>query len=185
MEPNQIARIGIRLVALYAYVQGIMYLPSIYTVALNSNSGPIGSYEVVAVVSAILGPLFVGTILWIAAPRLGKWVVGPPSQQPRRETTELVQYEATAICVAGLVIVFLALPGFVSLLIQTIGGSYAAEGQRVFNINAVAYLVANSLKVLLGILLIIGVRFWVKLLRKFRQFGLEEKSSNKAFERTP
>ncbi len=179
MEPNILARIAVRVVAIYVIARGIMYLPSIYTVLLyNDGRSGIDTAGIVAIIAAVFGPLVVGIVLWMVTPALSKWIVGEKNGG-EESGTSIGQLQAVAISTAGLVIVFVSLPGFISLLIQTFGGAYEFEGQRTFNVNSVANFLASGLKVLFGILLVLGVRFWVRLLHRFKEFGLEEKSSNK------
>jgi hypothetical protein len=179
MEPNILARIAVRIVAIYIIAQGMMYLPSIYTVMLyNDGRSGIDVAGIVAVIAAIFGPLVVGVVLWLVAPALSRWIVGAIESGEGSSATS-GQIQAVAISTAGLIIVFISLPGFISLLVQTFGGAYEFEGQRIFSINTVANLLASGLKVLFGVLLILGVRFWIRLLHRFKEFGLEEKSSNK------
>jgi len=181
MEPYLLARIAVRIVAIYVIAQGIMYLPSMYTALSYSGA----SYEfdvsaVAVIIAAIFGPLIVGIILWVVAPAVSKSIIGDVNNRKVEAGATIDQYQAVAISTAGLVIVFISLPGFISLLVQAFGGSYEFEGQKTFDINVVARLLASGLKVLFGVLLVLGVRFWVQLLHRFKEFGLEEKSSNKA-----
>ena len=56
-------------------VQGLMYLPSIYTFVLHSGSDLHSGHEVAGLVAAIGGPLLIGIILWVIAPNMARSIV--------------------------------------------------------------------------------------------------------------
>jgi hypothetical protein len=166
---------------MFVIAQGIMQLPTMYMVFMQSGgSQSLSGVEAGAVIAAITAPMAIGLILWFSARTIASWIIGAARSEPSADPATATQLQAVAISTAGLVIVFLSLPGFISLIIQTIGGSYVSEGGREFDINTISYLAASGLKVLFGVLLVVGVRFWVVVLHKFQNFGLEVKPSNQS-----
>lgn len=124
MAPTTLSQIAVRVVAIYVIAQGIMYLPSIHSVMLyGSNRTGVDESAFSLIIAAIFGPMIVGLVLWAAAPTISKWiVVGAEEDAAEQAPFTLRQLQAVVISTAGLVIVFLSLPGFISLLFQAFGG---------------------------------------------------------------
>lgn len=75
--------------------------------------------------------------------------------------------------------IFLAIPSTLSLGIQLFEKSALIEGERVFNTNSLTYFIGQVAKLLLSIAMVVGVKTWVRLIKRFREFGLDGKTSNK------
>ena len=78
------------------------------------------------------------------------------------------------IGIAGLIIVILAIPEVINWLIQLFTHSFFNGQHRVFDMDELAWLIASALQLLLGLWLFLGVRFWARLFRKAREFGLSK-----------
>lgn len=179
IEPKLLANISIRIVAIYLAAQGIMQVPSIATVLSYGSSQESLNLQVILALSfAILTPLIFGIFMWAISNKLSSWVVGDLSSVESENDLNSAQLQAIAFCTIGVVIMFTTFPILVSQIIQLYSVENIIDGDTAFNTILISNLVATSLKVVLGLLLVLGAKFWVRLLHKFREFGLHEKTSN-------
>ena len=179
MEPILLAKISIRIVAIYLMAQGIIQVPGIATVLSYPSAQGSTSLQIILAISfAIITPLIFGVFLWVISNKLSTWVVGGSYNTESENELNSAQLQAIAFCTIGLVIMFMTIPSLVGQIIQLYSNPDIFDGDRAFNTIAVSNIVATSLKVFLGLLLVLGTKFWVRLLHNFREFGLHEKSSN-------
>ena len=174
MESRLLAKILLRLLAIYLVVRGIMFLPNLYIVfsAEQFHSGSLNPY--LWSVITVLVPIIIGVILWAASPFIASWLVGTDDQQLNVSMTPKVNIQEIIIGIAGLIIVMLAIPEVVNWLIQLFAHSFFNGLHRVFHMDDLAWLIASALQLLLGLWLFLGVRFWGRLFRKAREFGLSK-----------
>jgi len=183
MEPTTLAKIAVRVVAIYLVVQGIAQTPGIIPLFTYSSFEGSESVQIMTVlVLVILFPLIVGTFLWLASEKLSRAIVGGGVESDSSSSIDASHIQAVAISTIGLIVLFLALPQLAGSVIQLFGSSNIIDGERVFNATAISYLVINSMELLLGLCLVVGANFWVKVLNNFREAGLRKKTSNKRLE---
>jgi hypothetical protein len=170
MNPTLFAQILVRVLAVYLIAQAIMVVPQIAYFPFGSEAELVDTHLVYWVVSlAILMPLLVGIALWLIAPHLAKAIVGRNASTTGVAPLTIDAAVGSAISVAGLLIVVIYLPSFVSTWVQ-----YEAAGST-FNADKLTFhLIAQGARVCFGVLLIVGVRYWVALIHRFRELGLEK-----------
>lgn len=181
MEPGTLSKILVRAIAIYLMAQGIMQIPSIVTVFSYAEQE--ASKILIFLVLAVLFPLITGIVLWGVSGKLSRFIVGNATDEVGSSTIDSAHIQAVAISTIGLIVVLLTLPQLVSQGIQLFGNSNIVDGERIFNLNTISYFVATTVKVFFALSLVIGIRFWVKLLHNFREIGLHEKTSYKANQR--
>ena len=174
MEARVLAKILLRLLAIYMIVRGIMLLPDLYFVssATQFHSGSLNPYFWFVI--TVFAPVIAGVILWAISPFIASWLVGADARQLNVSITPKDSIQEVVIGIAGLIIVILAIPEVVNALIQLFTRSFFNGLHRVFDIGELAWLIASALQLLLGLWLFFGVRFWGNLFRKVREFGLSK-----------
>jgi len=180
MNAHLLAKIALRVLSVYIMARGIMELPNLYTISLYAGS-VVSEMEAQKSILylAVVSPVVVGLALWFLASPLSSLVVGPEAGTHTPKNISVSEIQAVVIATVGFILFFFTVPGFVGLMVQLYGTQNMIDGERIFNSNTLSYVLSSGLKLLLGLLLIMGARFWVRLLTRFREFGLESKSSNK------
>lgn len=174
MEPRLLAKILLRLLAIYLVVRGIMFLPNLYIVrsAAQFHSDSLNPY--LWSVITVLAPIVAGIILWALSPFIASWFVGANDRKLNVSMMSSDNIQEIVVGLAGLIIVILAIPEVVNWLIHLFTRSFFNSQHRVFDMDELAWLIASALQLLLGLWLFFGVRFWVRLFRKAREFGLSK-----------
>jgi len=170
MNPTLFAQILVRVLAIYLMAEAIMVAPQIASFPFTTNAGSEESNIVYRALGlAFLMPLLVGILLWAFASKISTLVVGRKSTLSSDSPLTTSSVASVAISVAGLLIVIIYLPSLVSAWVQ-----YDAASET-FNADKLrTYLLAQGARVFLGVLLFVGVRYWVSLINHFREFGLEK-----------
>ena len=179
MEPRSLSQILIRVLSIYLLVKALMLLPELFTVSHLVGYEEIEKHLYLIYAMTIVLPFVFGIALWFLAPSLSKRMVRGliNTQESASFNSEAIQ--VAIIATVGFLVIVIAIPSMLSLGIQLYESSSLIDGKRVFNTNSLAYFIGQTAKLLLGIALVVGVRTWVRLINLFREFGLEEKTSNK------
>lgn len=179
MEPRLLAKISIRVVAIYLVTYGIMQVPAITTAFYYSGNQDAEGINILLFLSfAIFSPLISGIVLWLISDKLSAWVIGNSDSKDSVNNLNSNNLQAVALSIIGLVVVFITLPNLISQIIQLSNNANIIDGNRVFDTNTLSLVIASTLKIVLGVLLVLGPDFWVRLLRFLREYGLREKTSN-------
>ncbi len=170
MNPTQFAQILLRVLSVYLIAQAIEVVPQIASYPFGSEAELDEAHLAYWLVSlAIVMPLLIGIALWLIAPRLAQGIVGRSVSSSGEAPLTANAVAGSAISVAGLLIICVYLPSFVGAWIQ-----YDAAG-NTFNANQLrVHLIAQGARVCLGVLLLVGVRYWVALIKRLRELGLEK-----------
>ncbi|MGB9429910.1 MAG: hypothetical protein WCC11_08580 [Gammaproteobacteria bacterium] len=178
MESKLFAKIVLRLLAVYLIARGIIFLPDFYML----QGQPSGVFWTITnpnlwLVIPVLAPTISGIVLWVIAPMIANWMIGVDNTHVQIPSLLQNDLQAIAIVTAGLIIVIIAVPRIADWLIQLFANSYNNGVSRVFDPGVLGFFIASVLLLLFGLLLIFGIRFWVRLLRRIREFGLEPGNS--------
>jgi len=175
MNQKSFTKISIRIIAIYVATYGIMHIPSIATLFESDKIDDVKTIVIIMTVFAIITPLILSMLLWLGSDKLAIWIIGNQNNV-KPINTDATQLQAIALCTVGFVIIVTALPNFAGEIIRIYYSVPIIEGERVLNTYHLSYLVTSSLKIILGILLVSGVKFWVRLLHKIKRLGLYEKN---------
>ena len=172
MEPVTFATILLRVLAVYIASEGIMSVAEITSVWSFPSAGAADLPVIAIVLFALLMSGGVGALIWAISPFLARKMVG--DIEPATSTMPAVKAIQHAILsIAGLLLFFTALPGIISLTI------HFATTQAEPSWSALSGLIAQLVKAGLGAYLVLGRASLVAFINRFKEFGLEEKTSNK------
>ena len=170
----ELAATGIRLLAIYAALQGIVWLPASFRPVAWRLYAEIPAGYRLTFIGALVAPCLVALLLWVAAKPMARLIVGSPDQECTEAGASMNEFQVIAISTAGLIIIMLASPQLVqemlylyetSSLISEVGGE-----RRLFKEDLVAGVIGSSLKLMIGLLLLTTSKFWVRLLNLIRNF---------------
>jgi hypothetical protein len=170
MNPTLFAQILIRVLSVYLIAQAIEVVPQMASFPFASYTETEDSSLVYWVVAlAFVMPLLVGIALWLIAPPLAKAIVGRSAGATPEAPLTTSTVVGSAISAAGLLVILIYLPSFVSTWVryEAAGGTFNADELRI-------HLFAQGARVCFGAALFAGVRYWVVLIHRFREFGLEK-----------
>jgi len=175
MQATILAKIAIRIVAIYLVTQGVLNATGLASVFTSPFSKEVttGQLSIVLLIHFLV-PLLFGLFLWLLSNKLASLIVGN-SNVDLSTTINTRQLQSIALSSVGLVVIFTTLPDLVNLLMTTFSSSNKVDDVTIISPGAIAHLVGLSLKVLFGLLLIFGARFWSGLLHSLKGFGLYEK----------
>lgn len=168
MNAKSLAVGALRVLSVYILVEGISAIPFLLSSgssATDHASALISSFGI----STVLLPFALGIILWFISPLLARKIsddrntgseAGPLSEQAVQR------------------IIFVSLGSY--LVVVTVPGLFVRLGDWVLNLNKAAglmprgveFVISDSLRLLLGLALIMGAPFFARVLQRMREFGL-------------
>ena len=177
MTNLSISLIGVRILAFFFLGQAIVELPTIYFMLAflpyADTSYGIRTEQIVLACSTVAAPFLVGAVMLAWSRRLARWIVPDPIGAPKHANTpDLSQLHAVALSLLGLLMIWYTIPNFLATWADYYEQRYVHRVDELSR-DAVISLVSHTLIVSLGIALFAGRGFFVRLFRKFREFGLE------------
>jgi len=173
MNPVVLTRIAVKVVAIYLIAQGLMQVPNVAAAVQFSEAQINWNSQILPVlVVAAITPLVFGIVLWIASNKLSDVILrGVDSTEISSVSSNEIQ--AILISTIGLLILVLAIPQLTSLCIQLVATTKPVDSGSGLNVFLLSYLVAEIVKIIFGLSLILRVSGWMKMLRKLRGLGLQ------------
>jgi hypothetical protein len=165
MDAKLVSKVAIRVLALFLIGIGMMSLPEI--AVSNGNQGT--SLDVFGMPLLLLeaGPFLSGIALWFLAPVLADWMVGKAEPSASGPALDAANLQTVAFAIVGLVFSIQA----ASYLLGMLAVCEATPGAfQQFVHSFVLY--AQLARLVFGLTLLFGARFFTQLLRRFREFGL-------------
>lgn len=182
MTAKELAVIGIRLLAIFLAIQGVVVLPQIFLPGVNWE-GFLEEFPLYFI-GGVGAPFLLGLILWVVAYPVARKMIGIPNQTDRDSCVTGFEIQAMVISTAGFLLVMTTFPSFVSQLVYCYNSSVVvsdlAGQQRVFVDGMTSALLASSLQLVLGLFLVTHSKLWARLLHWIRNVGLENTTSGPA-----
>jgi len=170
MNPRQLSLIGIRLVSIYLIAQVFTNIPLVYltlsTYASIQAEEPIVS---VSFISTLGLPFVIGIMLWLAAPKLSKYLINLNTD----ESTSLnaSNFQSPVLALIGVYLLVENIPSALTinyLLLQT-EEEIIRFNQSIEVLSKSA--IAVNLKLIFGLILLFGSKSVAKIIHKFRTIG--------------
>lgn len=171
MNAESLSLIGIRLISIYLMASGIAdmtNLPLIFS-GLSQDHLMQSAYAL-----SIVSPLMVGIILYALSRPFSKLVSGTRvSAESTDVGAKIEELQGMAFAIAGLLIVAIRFPIFVRIIVFINQSAKLNEGEAEYFSNF--HFLAELFVLLFGLSLFFGAKFWTRLYREFRAFGLKDK----------
>lgn len=166
MDAKLLAKLALRVLALFMIATGVMALPQIGT--LDNQNGSSFSLLAATLVVMDAGPVLVGIALWFLAPILADWMVGEADSPARAKAVDADTLQTIAFATVGLVVAIQAGSYLAGIFLT------AATLPNDFQAFLHSYIfVAQLVKLVLGLALLVGAQFFSRLLLRLREFGLK------------
>jgi len=172
MNPIHLAQTGIRLVAIYLIAIGISSIPDVYLFV--STYDPDGEYTAViygSVLAAILSPAIIGFLLWLIAPRLSGYVISSHPTSPENTVLNVNQLQSSVVVLIGVYLIAVHTPSAISISYQFFNNTIEVNGVDTYKMSLLPNVISANLKVIFGIVLLIGSNFIVRGITKIRTMG--------------
>ena len=172
MNPIHMAQVGIRLVAIYLIAIGISRIPQLHQ--LVTTYDPIGDYTrvlIATLVSAILSPAIIGGVLWLVAPKLSTYVITSYPTSSKNSMLNINQFQSSVVVLIGVYLLANYIPTAVSTSYQFFYSTIEVNGKETYQMIFLPRVMADNLKVVFGIILIIGSKLIVRGITKIRTMG--------------
>ena len=181
MNTIQMALIGIRIVAVYLIAQGISNTSEVLIfLSTYDPEGKVTAVVYTSVVAAIFSPLIIGVFLWFIAPKISKNIIREHSTTTPNETLNTNQFQSIALILIGVYLVAINLPHSISTIYQLFTLQVVINGELTFNDSVISNAIASNLKVIFGVILMLGSEVILKVISNIRGYGLTDKEgSNK------
>ena len=180
MSKTDVSIIAIKILALYLIAIGITELPNAYVLANLDPNNDIWGHEMFLFISAVLTPLTLGIILLFFSNKIGE-VITPKSQNTKGTNINNSELLAISFAVLGLYLTSLLLHKISYYIASTYYQNYSLITDKNYFDNPA--FVALVVSLIFSLSLFIGTKFWVKLFYAFQEFGLKNKTSNKAIKK--
>jgi len=172
MDSKQISLIGIKLIAIYLIAQGITTLPNIYL--LLTTFAPTNEFALLtygSVILSIISPIIIGILVWYSASKLSGYISNNATEVKVTTSSDAHQYQVIAITLIGLYLFAYTLPYAISINYQLFFHQDTVNDQPVFNKTMLVNAITINLKVLFGLVLIIGSHRLSAFVSWLRQAG--------------
>lgn len=173
MDARVLAKLALRVFAIYIIAQGILILPGLLDIAVQAKpSDPILSYPLFLVLATV-APFVTGALLWSLAPRVATWILREAEASIPASPVTSEALQIIAFVTLGAVLLVNTLPRIVGILFAAITtkdlGYVILRGEDFFTAVGVA---------VLGLALSLGGAFFTRLVRRLRESGTDMGSSN-------
>jgi hypothetical protein len=172
MDAKLLAKLLFRMLAVYTIVEGIMQLSTLSSLESRVNN-PQGELLIVVAISASI----TGLLLWVIAPKLAGWAVGRPTTSTATSSIDAANLQSIGFACIGMLLVAEALPRLIFRIFESIVLSTLASNALLNSPITSAYFYGDASKLIVGLVLLFGAKFFTRQLRRFREFGLPPTSS--------
>jgi len=159
MDARSFAQVALRLLAVFMIFIGLAGLPSAVYV-LTDHSVPIDSnVDPRLYIASLLFPMILGIVVWMVSPMLARWMVGKSEASGSFTLLDVTRVQTVAFVVLG---VWLAIRALSALLVVMANSQLDSP-----------FYWAKVVELVLSLCLIFGAKFFARLVRGIRDFGLE------------
>lgn len=175
MDARLLAKIALRVLAVYMISIGILELPQIAT--MNIASQDVGTLIFFTFMFMEVAPFALGVTLWLLAPRIGDWMVGKSVAAAPAKSVSTADLQTIAFVTIGLLIAIQAGAYIIGVIYSSLLiASWPDEANRYPSLFRNPMFGAQIAKLVLGLALLFGAKFFTRLFRRFREFGLDADS---------
>lgn len=175
MDAKLLAKIALRVLAVYIVSIGILELPQIAT--MNIASQDVGTLIFFTFIFMDVAPFALGVTLWLLAPRIGGWIVGKSSSPAPAKSLGMAELQIIAFVTVGLVIAIQAAASLLGVIYSSLlVASWPDVSNKYPSLFLTPMFGAQVAKLVLGLALLFGAKFFTQLFRRFREFGMKDDS---------
>lgn len=175
MKANQLAQIGVRLVALYLIAQGITSLPNLYFYFPGMQHAESFSSFIYAVAFiSILSPVVIGVLLWVIAPLVSNSLTSPFQGAELNNTFNDNQLQTSAIFLIGIYLLTISIPDLVAAIYQYSKLAELESLRDSAKTSIQASLLTATIELVLGVLLVVGANAITRWVSRLRNLGLNK-----------
>lgn len=175
MNPTLISKIAVRILALYLIAMGITNVGG--QLAFFLSTGGIESSENnlknVSIIFAAI-PIIVGIASFLLSNSVAKLVAGKDYPDNSKELTTL-GLQSILFATLGVYFIISTLPILAQQLFAYFQTTSVMNEQVYRQASLLPPIVASAIEIFLGLVLVLGSRFFSKLLYNFKEFGLDKK----------
>ncbi len=169
MNPALFATILLRTLSVYFVLQGFMIVAQTVGASLTLGNLPGGMKYSWPDAAWVVIPFLSGVLLWALAPRISLAIVGEDTLRSGQAPLTTESALGAVISAAGLLVVITHLPTLIVMLSR-----YAIDTDEMISSLPLHYLIRQALEVGFGLMLLIGMRAWVRLIKFLREIGLQK-----------
>jgi len=174
MDAKLLAKISLRVLAVFLVGLGFWLLPDYFMVAYNSIPPNSFKGDTASWLQIIFNPAVYGLIIWFLAPRLAKLAVGKEAVDAPAPA-DPAAWQTAGLTVLGVYFIVQNAPLILGLVIEFQGNGPGTSTWVEGSMTSLAdHLTVAAARLLLGIVLVFGAGFFVQLFRRFREFGLQK-----------
>jgi hypothetical protein len=169
MNAKSLSKIALRVLAVFFIFEGIGNLPmlarsiSSYGSSVNVEWFPFWESAV------LVAPILLGIVVWVLAGTITAWMIDHNDTGESTRPIDASTLQAIALVTLGIFFIIQCIPNIAGALYVALAAP-ANQPQTPLLHNG--YLLEEALKLILAIVLVLGARFFTKLFRRLREFGL-------------
>lgn len=181
MTQHELARVAVRLIAVVifafaAYMAATAVITTIDSlVRIARGLGGTGEFGIIMIASALPAILLaaIGAVVWITSGHIAHRIVGPNNNAHSISHIDERTLLGIGCSLIGLWLTIMSLMGAAMLLVMTPAGS-SAHGLVASRGGIAALLLQESLRLFVGLYLLLGARGLIDLIHRARRFGQHE-----------
>jgi len=179
MNAESTVKLSLKVLSIYIIGVGLSQIPEYVAFMDGALPGVQFSADVNFYLSLVFSPLIVGIALWFAAPPAARFIAKGVVQEETSDS-HVQSLQAVAFATLGMYFVVENLPQLISSIIRLISGqdtqALTHAGRTFVSYNQLEVV---ALRVILGVILVVGAQFFTQLLRRLREYGLRPTNSTK------
>lgn len=176
MSYRIITKIACRLLALYTFVQSMCLIPaSLVTIFTYRSQINDFTQTIASIFSTGTFMLLMAILLWVFADRIAKIIIKDVTENNVHKEIDYSKIMAMVFSVIGIVVLVGAIPNLIKTIIQNNIVSSMNISFKETNMYAeyLSRIIGESVKVILGLWLLVGAKGIVKFVKIFRDYGLD------------
>lgn len=164
---------AVRIIGLYLIAQGILELPNLFFLVQFPEGQELSPVLRILHTSAILAPIIMGIMVLAFSSVIASMIYSVPSDNGREDQISMIGLESLGFAILGLVIIFISFPELSSASIAIYQNNSISD--RPVNYFLTPEFISPLVGIILGFVLFVGVKFWVRLYGLFKGFVLAGK----------
>lgn len=163
MDVRELAKVALRVLSVYILAQALIVLPGLLDVAVEGTPQGGIPYGPLWLTLAMVIPFVVGLLVWILAARIARWIGAAEEGSTATSPLTADTLQVLAFVTLGVLFVVKELPQAAAILYEAAffkdAGYVLLRGEDFF---------VALVGTVLGMALILGSRFWMQLIRRWR-----------------
>lgn len=175
MNYKNLAKIACKVIAITTFIKAIIFLPSIiYPFFIDNNFYKISINDMLSPITTVAVLILFSIILWIFADKIAGCMVNVKEEENEKLNINYDKLQYITFSVIGLFLIATSIPIISKNLVEIYRVNSLGIKDTYNNTKLYSYIIGETIKLLIGLLLIFKSKGLVNILIKLRTVGVNE-----------